>query len=652
VLGLLLLPIVVAAGLVAFLLWWPIAPRPLSQIVGPPAEVTAAPGRGQVTLRWREVPGAVSYQVFRSDKPDGDYALVSSAMPGLPRLGRKIMDRFLPGQPFDRLPHPPFVDTAVIPGRTYYYRVLTDDGSYASAPSAPVPATVPAGGDARVTIRVDASREDGTLEHKWEVVLGSEHLSYMLKGDLSPNLPAAGAQLRQAHKRLHEEFGIRYSRAHGILMDDLGTYREDATGQRICDWSGTDKVYDMLRADGLKPFVELSFMPAALALDPTRQGLLTRYYGGVISPPRDYAKWGSLVEEFARHLIGRYGQEEVESWFFEVWNEPDFRLAWPGGFWRGSDEDYFRLYDYAAQALKKADPKVRVGGPVAAFSRIVEPFLQHVASANYATGGKSSPLDFLDLHIYYAPPLNWRPPLERYGLEDLPIHYTEWGVSPQWGSETNDLPYGAAWTARGLFESLDNAAAIAYWTGSDYFEELGPPQKFFHGGFGLLGLDGIRKPRYWAFHMLHQLGTQRLALAGEGDGFGGLVNGWATRGDDGTATVLLWNVTFDQTKAGGSAALARQVTLRVVGLPAARKFLLRHFRVDNAHSNVYAAWQAMGRPDWPNAAQLAELHRRDELQTLEPERQVTTDATGVLQIDFELPMPALSLIELLPEEKR
>lgn len=179
----------------------------------------------------------------------------------------------------------------------------------------------------------------------------------------------------------------------------------------------------------------------------------------------------------------------------------------------------------------------------------------------------------------------------------------------------------------------------------------GPPHKFFHGGFGLLGLDGIRKPRYWAFHLLHQLGTQRLALDGEGDGFGGLVNGWATRGDDGSVRVLLWNVTFDQIKARGSAALGRQVTLAVAGLPAGEKYTARHFRVDNGHSNVCTAWDATGKPDWPNATQLAELHRRDALETLEPEGQVSIGHTGAFQAEFDLPMPALSLVELVPEAK-
>jgi len=144
------------------------------------------------------------------------------------------------------------------------------------------------------------------------------------------------------------------------------------------------------------------------------------------------------------------------------------------------------------------------------------------------------------------------------------------------------------------------------------------------------------------------LGTKRIAVDGDGDGFGGLVQAWATREDDGTVRILVWNVTFDQTKARGSDALAREVSLAVTGLLPSQRFRQRHYRVDNTHSNVYGAWQAMGRPDWPNAQQLTELHRRDELEMLEPERSRIADASGKAQLQFELPMPSLSLIEMVP----
>jgi xylan 1,4-beta-xylosidase len=645
-LAIVLASIAAITAFLAFLLLRPVQHAPESKLVGPPLHVLAVAGSGQVTVRWDEVNGAVRYQVFRGEEPNGKAELASTFDPSLPRLVRGSADYFFPDQPFEGVPHSPFVDTFVQPGHSYHYSVVASDGSLWGAPSRLVSSRVPTAGSRHVDIRVDAAHEIGTLEHKWEIVLGSDHLSYMLKGDLNSNLRAAGSGLRRAHKRLHDDFGIRYIRAHGILMDDLSVYREDPNGRPVYDWTGIDRIYDMLKADGVKPVVEFSFMPSALAFNPAEMGMVTRYFNGIVSKPRDYSKWGALVGETTKHLTERYGREEVESWYFEVWNEPDFRVPWMHGFWTGSDEEYFRLYDFAAQAVKSVNPNLRVGGPVAATSRIIEPFLKHVTTENFATGGKSVPLDFLDLHMYFAPPFYWRPVLQRYRLGDLPVFVSEWGVDTWWGREENDLPYGAAWTARGLFEGLDQASIISYWCGSDYYEENGPPQKFFHGGFGLLGIDEIRKSRYWAFHLLHQLGHRRLALDGDGDGFGGLVQGWATRADDGALRILLWNVTFDQTKSRGSAILDRQVGLHLAGLTPNSRFRLRHFRVDNTHSNVYGDWLAMGKPDWPNAGQLAELHRRDELQMLAPGSILTSNTTGNLQLDFTLPMPALSLIEL------
>ena len=643
-----LLPVLIAAGVLAFLTLRPANRGPESRLVDPPATVAAAAGLGQVTVRWSDVTGAVRYQVYRADGPRGKFALASTFQPNLPARAHRVPDYLFPDEPFEGLPHSPFVDTSVEAGRTYYYRVLSHDGSLWSRPSAIVSATVPTAGAGRIQLRVDAARKMGKLDHNWEIFLNSEHLSYMFKGDVNRRLRAAGAGLRRANKRLHDDFGVRYIRAHGVFLDDLGMYREDAGGRPIYDWAGIDRVYDTLLADGLKPVVEFSFMPSALAVNPTDMGMVTRFYHGVISPPRDYSKWGVLVESLTRHLIARYSREEVESWYFEVWNEPDFRTPWIHGFWNGSDEDYFRLYDFAAQAVKSVDPELRVGGPVAATTRLIEPFLKHVTTANFATGGRSAPLDFLDFHMYFAPPFNWRPVLKRYGLGRLPVFLSEWGVDTIWGREANDLPYGAAWTARGLYEGSENADIIASWCTSDYYEENGPPATFFHGGFGLLGIDGVRKPRYWAFHLLHQLGTRRIALEGEGDGFGSLVQGWATRSEDDAVRILLWNVTFDQTKARGSSVLERRVRMNVSGLAPHQRFRVRHYRIDNLHSNVYGAWLAMGHPDWPNATQLAELHRRDTLEAFAPESAQNADGSGAIPVEFTLPMPGLSLVEMVP----
>jgi xylan 1,4-beta-xylosidase len=526
--------VLVFAALAGGYLWLRYIPPPSlpqSKLLASVTQVAATPGRGIITITWQEVPNAISYQIERSVKPKGPFALVSSVYGAVPIAIQHLLERVYPGEPFGRVPHMPFVDSDLRPGKTYYYRVRANDGSAWSPQGATAAATAEAysGRDPVIHVAVNAAQSAGFLEHKWEIALGSEHLSYMFKGDINEHLRAAGAGLRAGNKLAHDTLGIRYIRAHGILMDDPSVYTEDAAGHPHYDFTKVDKLYDMLRADGLKPFVELSFMPAALAAHPHSPTFFA--YHASSSPPKDYAKWGALIAALAQHLIDRYGREEVETWPFEVWNEPDL-LANPV-FWNASVQDYFRLYDYAAQGLKSVDPNLKVGGPVVAFTTFQEPFLRHLTTQNYATGGSHAPLDFLDMHNYFLPVPDYRPLLRRYGLGNVPVYYSEWGVSLRYGDGISDRAYSAAQTVSSLEDSLDQVAVISYWTASDYFEESGNPKAIFHGGFGLIGLDNLRKPRYWAYYLLHQLGTDRLAVTGDGDGFGGLVKTLATRGTDG-----------------------------------------------------------------------------------------------------------------------
>lgn len=617
---------------------------PQSKLLAPVTQITATPGRGIITITWSPVPNAVSYQVERALKPKGPFTLASSAYGAAPIAVQHLFERIYPGEPFGRIPPMAFVDSDLRPGRTYFYRVRANDGSAWSPQGAIVAATAEAisSPEPAVHIAVDAATTTGPLEHKWEIALGSEHLSYMLKGDINEHLRAAGDGLRAGNKLAHDTLGIQYIRAHGILMDDPSVYTEDAAGHPHYDFTKVDKLYDKLHADGLKPIVELSFMPAALAANSSAPRIY--FYRGNSSPPRDYAKWRALVAALAQHLIDRYGREEVESWPFEVWNEPD--LGANPLFWSGDRQEYFRLYDYAADGLKSVDPNLQVGGPVVAFTSFQEPFLRHVTTENYATGGHRAPLDFLDMHNYFLAVPDYRPLLRRYGLGNVPVYYSEWGVSLFYGDRTSDLPYSAAETIAGLEDSLDQVTLISYWTASDYFEESGNPRALFHGGFGLIGLDNLRKPRYWAYYLLHRLDTERLAVTGNGDGFGGLVKALATRGSDGNVSILLSNATPQHSKAAGSPALDRRVLLTVTGLTPGGAYRIEHDRIDNTHSNVYGAWQAMGSPKWPEAAQIAALHQRDNLQTLTPATSLTASAQGAITLDFDLPMPAVSFIRL------
>ena len=643
-----LLSLIGTGSLLCFItfLWLRYVPppsRPRSSLLGPVSEVHATAGRGIISIDWTPIPNAICYQVQRSNHPGGPFTLASSTFEVSPVFVQHALERFFPGEPLGRVPHGPWVDSDIRPGHTYYYRVRGNDGSAWSPPGATVSVTAsaPSSQEPAIQINVDASHSVGPLEHKWEIALGSEHLSYMFKGDLNEHIRGAGDGLRAGNKLAHDTLGIQYIRAHGILMDDPSVYTEDTGGNPHYNFTKVDRLYDMLRADGIKPFVELDFMPAALAANPKAPKIFK--YQAISSPPKDYAKWQRLVAALAQHLIGRYGAEQVETWPFEVWNEPD--LPTNPVFWSGSREDYFRLYDYAAEGLKSVDPNLKVGGPVAALSTLQEPFLRHVTTQNFATGGHSVPLDFLDLHNYYLPVSDYRPLLSRYGLGNVPIYFTEWGVSPEYGDKVSDVAYSAAATVSGLADSLDQVTSISYWTASDYFEESGDPKALFHGGFGLIGLEGLRKPRYWAYYLLHQLGTDRLSVTGSGDGFGGLVKVLAARNAD-SVGILLSNATPEHSKAPGSVALNRHIVLTVSGLTPSASYRVKHDRIDNDHSNVYGAWLAMNSPRWPDAARMAALHQKDELQTLTPPGSVTANSAGEVMLDFDLPMPGVSFIRL------
>jgi xylan 1,4-beta-xylosidase len=638
--GVILAPVILAALYLTFLALRPAPALPQSRSLTPPANVKTSAGRGQNTLQWDAVPGAISYRVYRSEKADRGYRPLSRSVAAGNAIMRLVLADSLPTEHESGTG---FVD-AMVDSRTYYYTVRAFDGSGWSEPSAPASAA-PEGGSGSLWVRADAGREIGPLEHTWETAIGSENPGYYLKEDAGRGLHNAGAGLRKANKRMRDAFGMRYVRMHGVLMDSLGSYRENSAGKAVYDWSRIDLVYDMLRADGLRPIVELSFMPAALAANP-KQTIFE--YRAITSPPRDYQKWGDYVGAFARHLIQRYGREEVVTWPFEVWNEPDLSLSFLGSFWHGTQEDYYRLYDYSARALKAADPRIKVGGPAAAKAESVEPFLRHVTTANFAGGGNSSPLDFLSVHVYSGLPLDFKSLAERYGFKDLPVYYTEWGLSSRLGGPEHDLPYGAAWVAGGIMEAAGKAALISYWTGSDYFEEHGPPKELFHGGYGLLAIDGIRKPVFWAFYMLHQLDGPRIALEGGGDGFGGLVRACAIRNADGVVKVLLANVARELSLSEGKAELDREVSLKVAGFAPGAKYRLRHYRVDNSHSNIYAAWIRMGRPDWPKPVPLAELRSHDLLDLQEDDKEITVGGEGIAELQFSLPMPGVSLLMFVP----
>ena len=569
-------------------------------------------GRGHVTISWSPVDGAAGYLVHRASTADGPFEPID-------HRGGDVL----------AVPHGPYVDTTGDPEAQAWYAV----GSLPSIEAdvhqlSEAVAAEPMAELGRVDIHVDAATVRGPLERPWRPIIGSEHLAMLLRGR-GPGGSDVGAELAEAFRISRRELGAQSVRAHGILHDSLGVSRGRRPPRprlRACD-----VVFDRLLETGLRPIVELSFMPHDLASDP---GKTVFDYRGIISPPRDMARWEALCRDLTAHLAERYGADEVSRWAFEVWNEPNIQV-----FWTGSEADYFDLYDATARAVKSVDRRFRVGGPATAAAGWIDDLLAHCADG--------VPLDFLSTHTYGAPPLDLRPIAERFGRRDIPLWWTEWGVSPTHGSEVNDSVWGAPLVCRGMRSAAGRLESLAYWVASDHFVELGEAPRLFHGGFGLLTIGNLRKPRFWAISILEQLGDDELPAELSGDGAGGLVEAWASRDADGRVAIAIWNGTLDQSKTDGDERLARDITLAIDGLPEGR-YTLRHRRLDFDHSNIQAVWTREGGRDWPDEAGWARLRAADRLDDLEPER-VAEVAGGRIELQFGLPMPAISLVELVPE---
>lgn len=591
------------------------ATRGAAPRLAPPTGLRATTGGAQVTLTWDPVPGSIGYQVYVADTTDGE-------LHSLDHGGQDVL----------AVPHPPYVDTTGTPGQERWYAVRSlSDIAVQGDPSARVPAT-PLERSGPVDLVVDAAGPTTRLARPWRPMIGAEHLSHAISSDTTGGR-VIGEELSSALLAAHRELGVQTVRAHGILCDDLAVYRE-VDGDPVHDFSGVDRVYDHIRSLGLYPVVEVSFMPHDLASDPSKTVF---EYGAIVSPPKDWQRWYDLVHDLTAHLVGRYGIDEVvEHWSFEVWNEANLEV-----FWSGTPEEYLHMYDVTAAAVRAVDDRLVVGGPSSAASGWVEELLAHVESSG-------APLDFVSTHTYGSPPLDFRPSLERHGRAGTPIWWTEWGVTPTHFNEVSDAVFSGVFLLRGMASAMDRIEALSYWVVSDHFEELGRPPTLLHGGFGLRTVGELRKPRWWALALLERLDEHRLPVALSGDGGGSLVEAVATRDDTGGVSALAWNMTLDQTKAAGSAALEREVRVRVDGLPAGTAYTLTRHGVDADHSNVASAWGSMREGDqaWPTDEQWTRLREADRLEEVAPRGEVVADADGSVSLTLRLAMPSMVFVRL------
>jgi xylan 1,4-beta-xylosidase len=439
----------------------------------------------------------------------------------------------------------------------------------------------------------DLSQRGTPFPHCWEHTVGSCHALLALRADWQ-------AQLRQCH----EDLGFRYVRFHGLLSDDVGTlirYQHEL----VHSFLNTDRIFDFLLSIGMKPFVELSFMPLALA-----SGHATVFkYRGNVTPPSHYRQWEAFIKRLVAHWVDRYGVREVGDWFFEVWNEPNLKA-----FWTGSREEYFRLYQTTARAIKTVDPSLRVGGPATARDGWIDEFIDFCQTADVA-------VDFVSTHHYPtddtgSAALDTETRLSRSRRSVLrqwaqdtrrrargrPLYYTEWNTSSDPRDPLHDEPYAAAFVVKTLMEVSGLVDGYSFWTFSDIFEESYFPSVPFHGGFGLLTLHGIAKPTYRAFELVHRLGHERLLV----DGLHHTVDGWVVRRDR-EVTILLTNHALPRHTID-----TERVQVTLVGASEPRLAVAE--RIDRDHANPKREWCATGSPEYLDPTQLEHLQSASQVR--------------------------------------
>jgi xylan 1,4-beta-xylosidase len=474
------------------------------------------------------------------------------------------------------------------------------------------------------TVVIDSAGASHPFPHFWEQVFGSGRANLALRESYRRDLRA-----------MRSATAIQYVRFHAIFHDENGVYDEDAQGRPVYNFSYVDQIYDGLLEDGVRPFVELSFMPAKLSAAPPV--VFPFWYKPLVSPPKDYGQWGGLVRAFAQHLVDRYGIDEVAEWYFEVWNEPNIF------FWAGKPQEstYYQLYAAAARALKGVDKRLRVGGPATAQAAWVDHLIAYTAKNDV-------PIDFVSTHVYgndrsqdvfgTDEKIARRDMVARAArkvfeqvkhsaLPDLPIHWTEYNASYSSEPAVTDTPFMGPWLANNIRLCDGLAATMSYWTFSDVFEEGGVVKTPFYGGFGLFAERGIPKAAFHAFRLLHQLGNERLNVDSE--------SVLATRRADGALEVAAWNYAAPE-EAGSPVELS----LLFKGLSAG-KHTARIERVDSEHGSPLKAWEAMGRPASPSPAQIAAL--RSAAQPGDPET-VELGADGALTL--HLRAHCLAMVEV------
>lgn len=473
---------------------------------------------------------------------------------------------------------------------------------------------------------IDVKGKAEPFDHYWSVGVGAGRVNEGLRASWLEHLKEAKAHC-----------GFRYVRMHGLFCDDMCIYFEKPDGTVAYNWQYVDDVYDRMLALGVRPFVELSFFPKGIAAKDSKTQM---WYRNNISVDRDnFGKWHDLIKAFTQHVVDRYGIDEVRTWYFEVWNEPN--LTGTGGFFHGTKSDYFRLYKESVAAVKSVDSRLRVGGPATsnfiADHRHDGEILDHSKSRFYSQDQinkqqwkgvwiedflrfcekENLPVDFISTHPYptdYAldPETNrskdairyihslhdditWlRQTLAKSKYPDAEIHLTEWSTSPNSRDRMHDILPPAAYILKANLDCLGMANSLMYWTFTDVFEEKGGGETPFHGGFGMINYQGLVKPSFHAYRMLHQLGDEKIYYADP------LFVSRSSRSGKVTAVAFNYPAEYEETVPSARnfnnymEASGKDLNFTLTNLkPGAT---LEVELLDNKHGNVHEAYKEIGSP--------------------------------------------------------
>ena len=474
---------------------------------------------------------------------------------------------------------------------------------------------------------------------------------------------------RKQLEHCHKEFGFRYLRAHGLLHDEMRVYSEDKKGNPVYNFMYIDDVYDFLLSIGMKPFVELGFMPEKLASDsfkderPNFNEDTVFWWKANVTPPKKYEKWDALIRTLVQHWTDRYGADEVKTWRFEVWNEPNLNI-----FWRLAEKDrlpeYLKLYEHTAKAVKSVNKDYPVGGPSGAGPVFIEELIDYCNK-------KKVPLDFITYHTYglgdgpsgldqygnrklfLHPSLHYvcdcanqpLPAIVKKGKKKLPVYITEWNSSYSPVDPVHDSFFAGPF----ILEQLRNTEALdsmSFWTFTDIFEENGPAPRPFHGGFGLMSYQGIPKAAYWAYKYLSLLGSTELVSSDK--------SSYVCRDEKGGVQVLFWDLTHPT---DGGKVSNQDFFFKTV--PATNKgeasVVLHHLPAGEYDIKVHMIGFQQNDPYtlWLNAGAPADLSREDveeikKNSAMEPVFQSAIKVDGMVTLTMPIQANSVYFISLTP----